>query len=173
MKNRRNFDLGRFGRSGPARGRSGTHLERPRNAKLGHLGRQVGRLGRPVGGSGRQVGNLECQVGPLGCFWSFVERVSSANASPSTVRSEFSSDVGTIATSPKLEIRAPTQCFVRVGRLRGSVHNRSDKRRKTRDFGVENRAPERPGTVPGASGRAKSGGKTRTGAQSDCRSHFF
>ena len=64
--NQRNFDLGRFGRSGPARGRTGTRLERPRNAKLGRLGRQVGRLGRLVGGSGRQVGNLERQVGPLG-----------------------------------------------------------------------------------------------------------
>ena len=51
---------------GPARGRTGTRLERPRGAKLGRLGRQVGRLGRLVGGSGRQVGNLERQVGTLG-----------------------------------------------------------------------------------------------------------
>ena len=65
-KNQRNFDLGWFGRSGPARGRTGTRLERPRNAKLGCLGRQVGRLGRLVGRSGRQLGNLERQVGPLG-----------------------------------------------------------------------------------------------------------
>ena len=55
-----------LGGSGPARGRTGTRLERPRNAKLGRLGRQVGCLGRLVGGSGRQVGNLERQVCLLG-----------------------------------------------------------------------------------------------------------
>ena len=49
-----------------ARGRTGTRLERPRNAKLGRLGRQVGRLGRLVGCSGRQVGSLKRRVGPLG-----------------------------------------------------------------------------------------------------------
>ena len=65
MKNQRNFDLGRFGRSGPTRGRSGTRPERPRDTKLGRLGRQVGRLGRQVGGSECQVGRLEQRVGPL------------------------------------------------------------------------------------------------------------
>ena len=74
----------------------------------------------------------------LGCCWAFVERVASANPSPSSVRSKFSPDVGAITTSPKLEIRAPTQCFVRVGRSWGSVHTRSDKRRRNRRFGLEN-----------------------------------
>ena len=97
-----------------ARGRTGTRLEWPRNAKLGRLGRQVGRLGCQVGGSGRQVGRLERRVSPLGRFWALVERVASTNPFPSSVRSEYLLDVGTIARSPKLEIRAPTQCFVRV-----------------------------------------------------------
>ena len=65
-KYRRNFDLGRFGRWGPAPGRSKTRLERPWNAKLGRFGRQIGRLGCQVGSLGRQVGRLERQVGSPG-----------------------------------------------------------------------------------------------------------
>ena len=63
---------------------------------------------------GVQLAVRGAKLALLGCFWPLVERVASANAFPSTVRSEFSSDVGTIAASPKLEIRAPTQRFVRV-----------------------------------------------------------
>ena len=107
---------GGFGCSGPTRGRSGTRLERPRDAKSGRLSRQAGRLGGEVGGSGRQVGRLKRQLASLGCLCALVERVGRANLSPSSVRSEFSLDVGTIAKSRKLEFRAPTQCFVRVGR---------------------------------------------------------
>ena len=69
-----------------------------------------------MGGSGRQVGRLKRQLASLGCLCALVERVGRANLSPSSVRSEFSLDVGTIAKSRKLEFRAPTQCFVRVGR---------------------------------------------------------
>ena len=48
----------------------------------------------------------------LSSFRGLVERVASRNPSPSSVRSEFLLDVGTIARSPKLEICASTQCFV-------------------------------------------------------------
>ena len=65
MKYLRHFVLERFGRPGPTQGRTGTRLERPRDVKLGCLGRQVGRLGHQVGGSGRQVGRLERHVGSL------------------------------------------------------------------------------------------------------------
>ena len=109
----------------------------------------------------------------LGCFRALADRVASVNPSPSSFRSEFSPDVRALATSPKLEIHAPTQCFVRVRRSCRSVHTPSDKRRGNHHFGLENRALEHPGSVPRTPGRAKSGGKTRAGAQSDCRSHFF
>ena len=109
----------------------------------------------------------------LGCSQALVKRVACASPSPSSVRSEFLPDVGILATSPKLEIRAPTQCFVRVRRSCRSVHTRSDKRRRNCRFGLENRASERPGSVPRAPGRAKSGGKMQISAPSDCLSHFF
>ena len=97
----------------------------------------------------------------LGCSQALVKRVACASPSPSSVRSEFLPDVGTLATNPKLEIRAPTQCFVRVRRSCRSVRTRSDKHRRNHHFGLENRAPERPESVSGAPGRAKSSGKTQ------------
>ena len=109
----------------------------------------------------------------MGCFRALIDRVASANPSPSSVRSEFSADVGTLATSPKLEIRAPTQCFVRVGRSCRSVRSRSKKHRRNCRFGLENRAPERPGSVPGAPERAKSSGKTRMEPNRTAERIFF
>ena len=113
------------------------------------------------------------RLAPWDCLWALVERVARANPTPSSVGNEFSLDVGTIATSRKLEIRAPTQCFVRVGRSCRSVRPRSKKHRRNCRFGLENRAPERPGSVPGAPERAKSSGKPRTRVLPDCRAHFF
>ena len=110
---------------------------------------------------GAKLAISSAKLALLGCFRALVDRVASANPSPSSVRSEFSPDVGTLATSPKLEIRAPTQCFVRVRRSCRSVHIRSDEWRRNRRSGFENRAPERPESVSGAPGRAKSSGKTQ------------
>ena len=92
-------------------------------------------------------------------------RVASANPSPSSVRGEFSFNVGAIAKSPKLEIHAPTQCFVRVRGLCGSVRTRNHKHRQNCRCGLENRGPERPGGLLGALGRSKSGGKSKSCAQ--------
>ena len=170
MQNRCRAILGARGRLGDAPGCVRNGLGTPSGAVLAA---KLAVLAAKFAVRAANLAVSSARLAPWGCLWALVERVARANPTPSSVRNEFSLDVGTIAKSRKLEIRAPTQCFVRVGRLRGSVHNRSDKRRKTRDFSVENRAPERPGTVPGASGRAKSGGKTRAGAQSGCLSPFF
>ena len=112
-----------------------------------------------VGGAKLAISSAKLAL--LGCFRALVDRVASGNPSPSSVLIEFSPDGGTLATSPKLEIRAPTQCFVRGRRSCRSVHTRSDKRRGNHHFGLENRALERPGSVPRAPGRAKSSGKTQ------------
>ena len=162
--------LGARGRLGDAPGRVWNGLGTPSWAVLAA---KLAVLAALSAVRGAKLAISSAKLALLGCFRALVDRVASANPSPSSVRSEFSPDVGTLATSPKLEIRAPTQCFVRVRRFCRSAHTRSHKRRGNLHFGLENRAPERAGSVPRAPGRAKSGGKTRAGAQSDCRSHFF
>ena len=142
MKNRRKIDeisilagLGARGWLGDALGRVWNGLATPSWAVLAA---KLAVLAALLAVRGAKSAISSAELALLGCFQALVERVASANPSPSSVRSEFSPDVGTIATSPKLEIRAPTQCFVRVGRSWGSVHTQSDKRRRNCRLGLEN-----------------------------------
>ena len=162
--------LGTRGRLGEAPGRVWNGLGTPSWAVLAA---KLAVLAALAAVRGAKLAISSAKLALLGCFRALADRVASVNPSPSSFRSEFSPDVRALATSPKLEIHAPTQCFVRVRRSCRSVHTPSDKRRGNHHFGLENRALEHPGSVPRTPGRAKSGGKTRAGAQSDCRSHFF
>ena len=141
MQNRFQAVLGARGRLGDASGRVRNDLGTPSWAVLAA---KLAVLAAKLAVRAAKLGVSSARLAPLGCLWALVERVARANPSPSSVRSEFSLDVGTIAKSRKLEIQAPTQCFVRVQRSCGSVHARSNKHRRNRHFGLENRAPERP-----------------------------
>ena len=161
MKNRCNFDLGRFGhpgRLGDAPGRAWNVLGAPSWAVLAA---KLAVLAASSGVRGTKLAISSAKLALLGCFRALADRVASVNPSPSSFRSEFSPDVRALATSPKLEIHSPTQCFVRVRRSCRSVHIRSDEWQRNRRSGFENRAPERPESVSGLPGRAKSSGKTQ------------
>ena len=158
MQNRFRAVLGARGRLGDAPGCVRNGAGTPSGAVLAA---KLAVLAAKLVVRGDNLAVSSARLAPWDCLWALVERVARANPTPSSVRNEFSLDVGTIATSRKLEIRAPTQCFVRVRRSCRSVRARSKKHRRNCRFGLENRAPERPGSVPGAPERAKSSGKTR------------
>ena len=145
MQNRSRAVLGTRGRLGDAPGRVRNGLGTPSWAILAA---KLAVLAAKLLVRGDNLAVSSARLAPWGCLWALVERVARASPTPSSVRNEFSLDVGTIATSRRLEIRAPTQCFVRVRRSCRSVRARSKKHRRNCRFGLENRAPERPKSVP-------------------------
>ena len=165
--------LGGFGRLKPFRGRTGTRSGQVGDAKKSPRGRSwsvwggAGTFGnRPEPSRGRSKdapGRLRSDPRVR-----LVHRALS-----NTLAERFCNVFASSRESPKLEIRAPTQCFVRVRRSCRSVRTRRHKRRGNLHFSLENRAPAHAGSVPRAPGRAKSGGKTRARAQSGYRSPFF
>ena len=120
MRNRFRAVLGARGRLGDAPGCVRNGLGTPSGAvlaaKLAVLATKLGVLAAKLAVRAAKLSVSSARLALLGCLRALVERVARANPSPSNVQSEFSLDVGTIAKSRKLEIRAPTQCFVRVGR---------------------------------------------------------
>ena len=74
----------------------------------------MGGLAAELAVRGAKLAVSSARLARWGSFPTLVERVASGNSAPSSVPNEFSPDVETSAKTPKLEIRAPTQCFVRV-----------------------------------------------------------
>ena len=145
--------LGGFGRSKPFRGRARTRSGRARDAKKRLRDRSWGVRGGP-----RARGNRS-KVSP-GRSWDAPGQLRSGprarlvrRALSNTLAERFCIVFVASCRSSKLEICAPTHCFVSLGQCTHRPRASVEKLRKSSGFGLQNRARERPGDPKSSAGR--------------------
>ena len=153
-----NLILGGFGRSKPFRGRAGTRSGRDWDDCKPPQGRSWDAPGEPKAARKRFKSCPGRSRDALRQPWNFVLARSVYQALSNALAGRFFDVFVSLRESSRLKIRAPTQCFVRVGGSHESGRTSGDEARKSMLFGLQNRRRGRPGdpkSSASALGRAK------------------
>ena len=150
--------LGGFGRSKPFWGRAGTRSGRDWDDHKPPQGRSWDVLGEPKAAGKHPKSCPGRSRDALRQPWNFVLARSVYQALSNALAGRFVDVFVSLRESSRLKIRAPTQCFVRVGGSHESGRTSGDEARKSMLFGLQNRRRGRPGdpkSSASALGRAK------------------
>ena len=150
--------LGGFGRSQPFWGRAGTRSGRDWDDRKSPQGRSWDALGKPKAVGKHPTSCPGRSRDALRQPWNFVLARSVYQALSNALAGRFFDVFVSLRESSRLKIRAPTQCFVRVGGSHESGRTSGDEARKSTLFGLQNRRRGRPGdpkSSASALGRAK------------------
>ena len=164
-----NLILGGFGRSKPFRGRAGTRSGRDSDDCKPPQSRSWDAPGEPRKRFKSCPGRCR---DALRQPWNFVLARSVYQALSNALAGRFFDVFVSLRESARLKIRAPTQCFVRVGGSHESGRTSGDEARKSTLFGLQNRRRGRPGD-PKSSASARGRAKKRSMSARSIAIFFF